>query len=304
MVILPRADEIPERAEQHREPPHQTRPIHALGRDFRLPWPEREEKPNDRIHKPHDIGQRAPPPHAPGPEARGFLEEALAEHEGDGDHVGSEHAGDAEGDDGVEGGAGTDVDESEEEADGHRDADRVQGQRAARFDFGEPVGTRQAVVAGEGPGHAGGGGDEADGGEIDEGEDDAGHCGGAAGGVCGLQEDFHEGVTRGGFLGGFDVAGAEEDGDEGGETEDAVEDGGGDHGFGHHGRGVLDFLGCSGIGLVSAHVSTDQLGRFGKTWSYPCGKRYPLPERSILPTPTPRRTTALATTILPRSQIS
>lgn len=62
--------------------------------------------------------------------------EAAVEDEADGEEVGTEETADDEGDDGVEGGGGADVDEGEKEGDYYSEGEGVERKFAAGFDLG------------------------------------------------------------------------------------------------------------------------------------------------------------------------
>ena len=52
----------------------------------------------------------------------------------------------------------------------------------------------ETSVSGKGPGHAGGGGEEADCGAEGQGDDEGGHGSGSPGGAVALEEDVDEGI--------------------------------------------------------------------------------------------------------------
>lgn len=107
--------------------------------------------------------------------------ESNADESGDGQDVGAEESGDADGRDGVEGSRGADVDQTQQNGYdcGHQHGD--DWDVGALVDVGQGARERECVVASEGKGLAGGSGEDTDG-TADFHDDDDG-CDAVGGGL-------------------------------------------------------------------------------------------------------------------------
>jgi len=138
-------------------------PVERRGVHGRAVGPQRPEEGKDGVADPEDVHRH--PPAAEAPACRGqelWLEKAAVEDTADRDGVGGHERGDLEGDDGVEGDRGADVDEREEAGEGAGKRDGVCGDVHGRVHLADPPGKGQTVVTGKGEGLAGGGGVEGD----------------------------------------------------------------------------------------------------------------------------------------------
>lgn len=181
--------------------------------------------------------------------------EPAPEQQGRGGEVGRVEAGGDEADDVVECGGTADHDQTEQHADHRRDEDAADGQVDAGVDADEEAPEGDALVAGEGPEHAGGGGELGHVGEDgdEDVEDDDG--GGAPGRVPLLAQDADEGVAGRVVERVVEVVQAEEDDDDDAEAEGPVE-GHGDHDrTGDDDRSIFGFFGHLERGAISFSCS-------------------------------------------------
>ena len=204
--------------------------------------PQRPEEGKNHVTDPGDVGGDTPAAEAPACRRQEFwLEDPAVEDAADGDGVGRHERGDLEGDDGVEGDGGADVDEREQIRDDAGERDGVGGDVESRVHVADTAREGQALVAGKGEGLERGGGVEGDVARNHQNEDHDGEGVDAAGGD-GLLEDVDEGEAGGVVDGVFDRGEAEEVGDEEDEGDEAVQDVGPEHGFGDVAPGVFDFF--------------------------------------------------------------
>ena len=105
--------------------------------------------------------------------------ESVVEQERRREEVAAVEAGDGEGDDVVEGGVGADVDELQEHGEQADDEDGDDGDLRSPVDFFQEPAEGEGLVAREGPGHARGGGGDADGAAPGQDQDDGAHGRGA-----------------------------------------------------------------------------------------------------------------------------
>ena len=112
----------------------QTRPVHRLRRNRDSDWPEREEHGNDGPNESKDVHDDAEFAQMPGAVVHQLrVLEALVEEETEGKEVRTEKASNDEGNDGIEGDGGTDIDEREETSDEGRETDRVERELSSRL---------------------------------------------------------------------------------------------------------------------------------------------------------------------------
>ena len=194
--------------------------------------------------------------------------QALIEQQDDGNQIAREKPRNGQRHDSIESRRTPDIDKRQQGIKQRTQRDRPQGQGGSLIDLRQKLGIRQTAVSGERPGLAGGGGEEADGGEDGHGDQDGGHGGGAGVGLGGVVEDLDEVVAGRGVEGGLQVADAEEEGDDGGEAEDAVDEDGEEHAARHDDGGVLDFFRHVGGAVVAFF-----LGKGGKvSWEFFVGR--------------------------------
>ena len=189
----------------------------------------------------------------------------LVQQQHDGDQIAGEKASNGQGHDGIESRRAPDIDERQQRIQQRAQRNRPQRQRRALVHLGQEVRIRQAAVPGEGPRLPGGGGQQADGGEDGHGDEDGGHGGGAGVGLGGVVEDLDEVVAGAGVERGLQVADAEEEGDDGGEAEDAVDQDGEEHAARHDDGGVLDLFRHVG-GAVVAFLGGSLVGVLMERW--------------------------------------
>ena len=174
---------------------HHNRPIHIRQRRVRRDGEEAKHKRRDQKPERDIIDQSAPFAQAPATRQEGLVAETLEAHAADGDDVGEEQGGVGEGDDGVEGDVGAEIEGRDGEGDGEDDDQRVDGEVPPGPDVFDVGREGEALVAGERPDLAAGGGDA--GYCADHAEDDEHGChdDGSRDGVGGLVEDLDDGYA-------------------------------------------------------------------------------------------------------------
>ena len=155
--------DVRNRSQDHDAHEDDDTPVERRGVHGRAVGPQRPEKGKDGVADAEHVHRH--PPAAEAPACRGqelWLENAAVEDTADRHGVGGHERGDLEGDDGVEGHGGADVDEGEEAGEDAGERDGVCGDVHGRVHPADPLGKGQPVVTGKGKGLARGGGVEGD----------------------------------------------------------------------------------------------------------------------------------------------
>lgn len=145
-------------AHEYHHAPIERRQLH-----WRRVGPEGPEENEQGVRQADDVNRDTEAAQAPasrGQELR--VVEAAVEDAADGREIREHQGDDLKGDDGVEGDGGAKVDEGEESGDQAGEGDGVGGDLLHRVHVGDPLGEREAFVAGKGEGLTGGRGVERD----------------------------------------------------------------------------------------------------------------------------------------------
>lgn len=187
---------------------------------------------------------------------------AVEETDANGNSVRGSQANDTNTGEGVEGSAGAEVDDTENDLDNHAEHHGVQGNVQLGVDLLPPAGTRDGTVTSESPGATRGGGcatNAAKDGQNNKGEEKSK---GTARGSHGILDDGGDGLTGSQVDQVGDVGEYENEGDEEQETGQGVEADGKDESLGDLSSGLLDLLAhgdnhASGRSGVSGVKETD-----------------------------------------------
>ena len=175
--------------------------------------------------------------------------ESLQKHAGYGYEVRGQDSTDTERRDGVKRYGAADVDHGQYDGDDESDEDGVERDVPAGLDLGEEGAEGDAVVAGEGEELAGRGRDVVHAAKNCHGDGDTGKCDGAGFGLRCIVHDLDVRLPRWRSEHAFYIADGEAEGDEDQEAEDAVGNGGPDHGSGKRFRGIAQLFThmCCGV---------------------------------------------------------
>ena len=119
---------VVDQSENDDAPEHDARPVHRDERDGHGGREEGKEGRDDEEAGRDDVDGEAELAHGPGAHADVLALDALADHQEDGEEIGQEKAGNGEGDDGVEGRRGADVDQADDGGDAGAEEDGPEGE--------------------------------------------------------------------------------------------------------------------------------------------------------------------------------
>ena len=130
---------------------HDNGPVHIRQRGSGRDGEEAEHEADDQKAEGDVVDQRAPFAQTPASGQEGLVAEALETHAADGGDVGEEERGVGEGDDGVEGDVGAEVEGRDGERDAEDDDQCVDGEVPPRPHVFDVAAEGEALVAGESP---------------------------------------------------------------------------------------------------------------------------------------------------------
>lgn len=115
-IHLPPLDHIKSRSPQEHSPKHGNVPIHRLWLHWRRRREEAKHEERQQKHQSDDVDGHAGTAKGPARRRQRLAAQTLGEDAAYGEDVGAEKCGEGEGDDGIEGDGGPEVDETDDDA--------------------------------------------------------------------------------------------------------------------------------------------------------------------------------------------
>ena len=135
--MLMRTDKIIKRSSDNNKPKNRNRPIHIRRARIWSDGEETHDKSDGKESQSAIVADASPLPQRPSTKKQGLAADAPQTHAGDGDKVGEDEGGVGEGDDGVKGHVGAEVEGRDDEGDAEDDDERVDRDVPAWADLGK-----------------------------------------------------------------------------------------------------------------------------------------------------------------------